>query len=264
MKIRKLVLVIICIVIVCLICAFTVAPSVTLGYDANKLHNIEVYYSGAEVNGDFLTITVDYNSNNKNFEVGKPIEVTTDSNFTTPLRLTNSKSNGASYDYTFKLGNDKSLSKVYIKPPVLYVPTKITSVSTILDEGQTLKMSSKDRSYESAGADWFSINALDISEFTEGTYRVKVTVDAITKDLPRFPKLCIGGKEVGGIASLDFDNNSVWKSGEFLFDVFAASEQEVAAQLASADLTVNEALIRVASSDLTVSSNVKSLVVAKG
>lgn len=88
---------------------------------------------------------------------------------------------------------------------------------------------------------------------------VKVVADAKTLDLPRFPKLCIGDKQLGGITALSFDKNDNFDYGELLFYVDASSEEEVLEMLKGASLLVSDALVRVDAEELAISANVKSL-----
>ena len=257
MKSRKLIVLVAAIMCGLLLCAFAVIPTVRLSYGGE--HNVDVSYRGAQFSKDKLTITVNYESDGEFFEIGRDIVVATDSNFNNPLRMKNCDVGDGSYAYEFNSENLDNIKTVYIKPPILYMPVEITPVSVPMVAGKVAKMSTEDVNFETAGANWFFVDTVNVEEESEGVYRVKIVVGAKAKDLPRFPKLVNGETQIGGISALHFDENDNFEYGEFLFSINASSEKEAAMIVATSSLVVSDALIRVDANDLAIASNVKSL-----
>lgn len=151
------------------------------------------------------------------------------------------------------------MSTVYINPPILYIPTEITPISVPLVAGKTATMNTTDMTLESPSTSWFSIRSVTTEAISDGSYLIKIVVDANAKNLPRLPKLCIGDAQIGGISALHFDANDNFDFGEFLFTINANSEKEALIMAASSSLSISDALIRVDSSNLEVSSSTKLL-----
>lgn len=245
-----------------LFCAFTVIPTVHLSRESE--HNVGVSYLNAQANTNKLVITVNYDNKGESFEIGSDIVVASDNNFANPLRMKSCNIVNGNYVYEFDAVNANKLKTVYIKPPILYMPTEISPVTVPLMAGQIARVSSNNSSFTTAGANWFSVDSIDIEKESEGTYLVKVIINAESLDLPRFPKLVNGKAEFGGISALYFDENDDFETGEFIFYVKANNEKEVATIVAGASLVVSDALLRVDAENLNISSSIKSLsVVAK-
>lgn len=257
MKSKKWLLLLISIISLLLLCAFAVIPSIRLSDGKGQI--IDVSYRAAQASKDSLTLSVDYSSAGTFFEIGRDIVVSTDPDFTAPLRLKNCTENNGTYRYEFRISNAERLKTVYIQPPILYVPAEITPITLPLTKGQTAKLSTEAAAFQTAGINWFSIDTISIEPFSDGVYAAKIVVDAIGADLPRFPKLTIGQNQLGGISALSFDEKDRFQSGEFLFYIHAASQADAALMLSAASLTVSDALIRVDTEKLAFSSDIKSL-----
>ena len=257
MKIKKFALVISAVMVVLLLCAFTISPTVRL--TSRESNQIDVAYLNAQVNNDKLTITVNYDSDGEFFEIGRDIVVATDSERSFPLRIKSCNVNNGTYVYEFDTENVRSLDTVYIEPPILYAPTDIAKVSFPLMPGETVKMSTSKVDFGTSNSNWFDVRSVNVEEYNEGVYLVRVIVDAQSLDLPRFPKLCMGDVQIGGVSAISFDENDNFESGEFAFYVNAGSEKEAMMMIESATLEISDALIRVDSTDIDISSNVRSL-----
>ena len=241
-----------------LLFAFTVIPTVRLSYDGE--HNVDVSYRDAQFSEDKLTLTVNYESDGEFFEIGRDIVVATDSNFNNPLKMRKCDvGDDGSYTYEFHSENFDNIKTVYIKPPILYMPAEITPVSVPMVAGKVARMSTEDANFETAGANWFSVDTVNVEEASKGVYMVKIVVGAKAKDLPRFPKLVNGETQIGGISALHFDENDNFEYGEFSFSINASSEKEAAMIVATSSLVVSDALIRVDANVSVIASNVKSL-----
>ena len=257
MKMKRLTLVMAAVACVLLFCAFKAIPTVRLSYGGE--YDVDVSYHNAQVDADKLAITVNYNSRGEFFEIGRDIIVAADSSFNNPLRMKSSNVKDGCYVYEFDATDLGEAKTVYIKPPILYMPTGITSVSVPLAAGKVAKMSAEDVKFETASSNWFSIDSVGVEDNTEGCYTVRVSILANGKDLPRFPKLVNGTTQIGGISALRFNETDDFESGEFLFTVNAGSQKEALKMVAESSLVVSDALIRVDTDELAFSSNVKSI-----
>lgn len=178
---------------------------------------------------DCLTLTVRYPDLDAAFEIGKDIEVATDPDFTTLLKMESCRPDGDSYIYSFYTDNINRLKTVYVKPPILYMPTEITPVSLPLIPGQTATLS-----YDGREEDWFTVEAVSPEDSA-----IHVTIQGIGSHLPRLPKLETAAGQVGGTADLTLREDGTFASGVFSFQLADPS----GASVADATLTLCEALL---------------------
>lgn len=189
------------------------------------------------------------------FEIGRDIVVSTDEEFLNILRSKKVTSNGSLCLYEYEIPSDiVNFDTVYIKPPVLYIPTEISAVSCKLSEGEVMKTSDGEK-------DWFRITSVRTAEMTQTTWLVDIEIEAIEGDLPRFPKIDYDGQIIGGVSSLSFDNESNPLSDVFEFKGTAYDGQMVDNMLYSGNLVISEALLRAEAERFPVESNIQSLTV---
>lgn len=204
----------------------------------------------AQADDNTLVLTVSYDSYGEYFEIFKHIVVSTNSDFTKPLRMNRCVPEDGKYVYEFKM--TEPIDTIYIEPPILYTPTEISPISTKLVEGASAKYSD--------GTEWFSIASVKTSELSDGRYRVSVYITPNSSDiLPRSPKLAIGEKELGGINSMNFNESDEFDVGVFTFYVSADSIEEASSLINDSLLVVKDALVKVHVKGLTYSSNIKTL-----
>ncbi len=244
---------------VLVLCTFKIIPTVSLSHD--EAHNIDISYRNAQISNGKLTISMNYNSGGEPFEIGRDIIVAADSDFEDVLRITNRvSSDNGNYTYELDSSNISNLKTVYIKPPILYMPTEIAPISISLATGEVAKVISENEDrLGSVGEDLFSVDSINIEESSDDIYIVRVIVDAISKDLPRLPKLVNGNNQIGGVSVLHFDENDDFKYGEFLFHINASSEDEAEMIAGESSLVISDILMRVDAGTSSMSSNIKSL-----
>lgn len=256
MKTNKWLVLVLILIVLLTASAFIAVPSVRL---SNSGHDIDVSYHNAELSDDALKISVEYKSAGEHFEIGRDIIVATDSDFTNVLQIKACKPEGGIYVYEYAPENLSEVKTLYIKSPILYVPTEISSVSVPLAVGKIAKSNAGLSQSKNTGKNWFTVESIDIEEAETGIYAVKVTVDAQTKDLPRFPMLVSGDKQYGGLAATYFDENDNFDYGEFIFPVPADDEAAVAAMVAESSLVFSDAMVRVDEGNRSASSDVKTI-----
>lgn len=239
--------------------AFMIIPSVRLSRSG---HDIDVSYPNAELSGDTLEITVEFKTTaGEYFEVGRHIIVATDSDFTNVLPMTGCKPAGGIYVYEYDAKGLDDVKTLYVKPPIVYVPTEITPVSVPLSEGKVAKINTGLSQSKNTGKDWFTVESVDIG----GSGSATVTINALSGDVPRFMKIVNGESEYVNLSSVaNFDNDTGnFEYGEYSFILPADSEDEAAAFMETASLVVTDALIRVDADDLPISTSTKSISVVK-
>lgn len=260
MKSKRGVIIVSIAVVAMLLCASAVIP--TVQFSGIGSNDVNVSYLDARTNNETLTITANYSSG-EFFEIGRDIIVATDSDFTNTLRMKSCDASSGNYVYEFNVDGVSLFDKVYVKPPILYMPVEISSVTVPLSIASGLETETEiisiDTELEISETDWFTVESVSVQGGTDGIYTVKVMIDAVSKDLPRFPKLCIGDSTIGGLSSLYFDENDNFDFGEFIFYINADSEAEAETTLAEASLVISDALIRVDADKMLFSSNTKSL-----
>ncbi len=178
---------------------------------------------------DRLTLTVGYPDLDAAFEIGKDIAVAADPGFTTLLKMESCRPEGDSYIYSFYVDNVNRLKTVYVKPPILYVPTEITPVSLPLVPGQTAMLS-----YDGREEDWFTVEMVNTEDSS-----INVTIQGVGSHLPRLPELETAAGQVGGTADLTLREDGTFASGVFSFQLAVPSD----ASVADATLTLREALL---------------------
>lgn len=246
---RKKMLIISCVLIaVILVGAFAIWPSIRLKSDQGD--SVDLAYTNAHEDTDagVLTLYADYESYGTFFEIAIDIVVATDKDFTNVLRKTGCTVEESRYAYTFVL--EESTDKIYISPPILYLPVEVETTSVSLNADSKTKFDDQD---------WFSVSSIDTKEAGEGMFMVTVTIKPHNETLPRYPKLVVGGEEIGGFSSLNFNEDAVFDFGEFIFYLPAESIETASSMLKDASLVVEDALIKVAATDTIFTSNIKSL-----
>lgn len=246
MKSRKL-LVSVSVLAVCLLvlCAFVIIPMVRL--TGTEQGQVDISYRNAQKIDNELILTVSYDGYGDSFEIGKDIVVATDSDFSNPLRRKSCIVEDSNYVYTFEM--PEPADSVYIEPPILYVPTEVSPFTISLAEGSSTTPD---------GTEWFSIESVETTGSTGGRFRVRIAIIPNTEDLPRFPELVSSEQRVGGMSSLKFKENE-FIFGEFIFYIPAITLEDAESWINNSSLEVNEALVTVKATDLSFSSNIKTL-----
>jgi len=247
MKNKKTFLVTCVLCVALALCAFVVLPKVSLKSTQND--TIDVSYLSAKQNEDTLILSVNYESYGEFFEIAKDISVATDEKFSNTLTKISSTPKDNQYIYEFKL--DKPTDTIFITPPILYLPVEVEPVS--------IALTSNNSSLTTESESWFSITSVSVNEAEEGNYYVSIIINPTNEDLPRFPKLILGKESLGGISSLNFDENDKFNFGEFIFYFSAKDIDDAYDMLEGASLVVDQALIKVSATDIGISSMTKSL-----
>lgn len=225
---------------VILLCAFIIITTIRFGG----------HRENAQAGDNTLVLTVSYDSHDEFFEILKHIVVAENSDFTNPLRMNSCLPEDGKYIYEFTM--TEPMDTIYIEPPVLYISTEISPISTKLIEGNS--------AIYSDGTEWFSITSVNTSAASDGRYRVSVYITPNSSDLlPRSPKLAFGEKELGGINSLNFNESGEFDVGTFTFYVSADSIEEASSLINDSLLVVKDASVRVDAKNFTYSSNIKTL-----
>jgi len=220
----------------------------TLG---RNLHNgtfdktFDARHTGADAAESEQTLTVyaDYSSWGEFFEIAKDVIAATDPYFINVLQGSSGPEDG-SYVYRYALA--APVKKIYLSPPTLCIPETIEPVSAFLKAGETVMLN---------GEDWFSISAVDIGKPQGGVCEVTVTILPKNDILPRSPEVVMGSERHGGFSSLNFNKEYVFDSGEFVFQLPAASAEELSKRIEKAELSVGEILRQVYAGDAVFSSN---------
>ena len=236
-------------------CAFSVIPGLRLSSDSGK--KVDVSYTSAQFSDDKLMLTVDYDSDGSFFEIGRDIVVSTSPDFSAVLRKSGSTAEDGRYIYEYPV-NGTAPTTLYVKPPILYMPTEIDAFTVpLMPAGGSL-------STENMGSlekPWFTVSKVNAAEASDGIYSIQATITPNTVDLPRFPRLVVGDQVIGGVATLNFDEDGNFASGVFQYDEKADSKEAALAQVANANIVVENALLRVDSSKLRIGSSVQSVTV---
>lgn len=237
------------------LCAFAVVPGIRLLSDSGVA--VDVSYPSAQLKDDTVMLTVDYDSDGSFFEIGRDIVVSTSPDFSAVLRKSGSTAENGRYIYEYPM-NGTAPTTLYVKPPILYMPTEIDAFTVpLMPAGGSL-------SAENMGSlekPWFTVSKVNAAEASDGVYSIRATITPNTVDLPRFPRLVVGDQVIGGAATLNFDEDGNFASGVFQYDVKADSKEAALAQVANANIVVENALLRVDSSKLRIGSSVQSVTV---
>ncbi len=255
MKITRLITTVCLIASVLFLCAFADSPTVQLSHDGK--YNVDVSYLNAQLDGELLTVTVNYNSGGESFQIGQDITVAADSDFSEPLQMTECNIINGNYVYHFMASDEAAMDTIYIQPPTLYKSVETTRVQVPLSEGQAAQKTAEVES-TNEGVDWFSIDTIDIEKDSENLYLVRVNVTSNSRELPRRARIQTKDAELGGLTVLHFDEERNFTNGEFLYYINADSEEEVSTMLEDSSLVVENALIRISEIE-TRSSSIKSL-----
>ena len=244
------------------ICAFITIPTIHFQAPTGESDDIDLSYRGADLQGNLLNLTVSYSGEDCNFEIGRDIVISTNSDLSSPLRIDSCREVDGNLVYEFKVDATArnaiaENSTLYIEPPILYIPTEIRPVTVALSEGETAPLAAEAR--QNAAKDWFSIDHVTVNEASAGIYCVDIGITAQAEDLPRLPKLVINEERYGGVSSIDFDDNGNFASGQLLFEVSAASAAQWEDLLKDAYLEIEDALIRADAADLLFSPSLTTL-----
>jgi len=253
MKNKKVILVILVVVVSGLLCAYSFAPSIRLAFGEKTT---TFWYNNATSRNGKLLITVNYDSNGAFFEIGKEMVVSTDRNFTNPLKLVKCDAKEGSYLYEYSVKDFENIDTVYIKPPVLYMPTSIHTVSIPLRIGEVAEMVKDEASTKAKSNEWFQIENIESGDREEAGYPVKVTVKGLMNDLPRFPRIKTEGNEIGGISALTFNEDDEFENGEWLFYLEANSIEQLQEIIEDSTIEISDSLVKVAVDSVECSSNI--------
>ncbi len=247
MKINKAVLICSLICLLLFLCAFTRPPvSPVLLTSDNEV--VQLSYLNAEVDSSILSLVVNCDTDADYFEIANDIVVATDESFNNKLEKLEVRTENNKLIYKFSLS--EPIKKIYIAPPTLYLPSKIKAVTMPLVTDNNIK----DKDIE-----WFSIASVTTEIIDDDWFAVIVTINPNNDVLPRFPHLIIDGKAIGGLASLNFNSNNVFNSGEFIYYFPSKDFTEIISKLSNASLSIEDTLVKVSSSNTLGISNIQSL-----
>lgn len=249
MKVKRIIVPSIVLIATIILCSFTIIPTIILQSDNGDTVNLSYLDAIVDADNNTLTLYANYNNYGNSFEIGQDLVVSTDHDFNTVLKMTSCVLEKDRYVYTFAI--DNPVSKIFISPPVLYVPADISATET--------KLSSSNAKVTLGSEEWFTISSVETSEIEKGLFAVKVSIIPKNDILPRLPKLVIDGKKYGASSSLSFNEEKTFISGEFCFFVPTESAENLSAMLESATLVVENALNKVYAKDSIFSTNIESL-----
>ena len=227
-------------------CASSLLAKVGLsGADGSKM---EILYSSASTDGNYLFITASYTGPDDFFEIGKDLVVSTNKDMSEPLKLKLCTANEKTLTYQYELMD--GIEQVYIEPPVLYCPREIDSVKVALNEQEICFQGNNP---------WFTIQTVDIQENEGSNTSVSVTVDFITSSIPRLPKLVIDGQSYYCISEINYNADGTISDGVFLYNL----PKEINRDRLDKDsaIEISSMLITISPENLDLSANIKNLVV---
>ena len=206
------------------------------------------------VQGNTLTLYVEYETSAESFEFGKHISVSTDNSFTQLIKMLRGLPDYELNRYVYTFEWNEPVDTIYIKPPVLYIPTEIETVTLPITAG-SIAMSSD-------GKQWFEITEVSVSDSAIGIYNVLLTIAPLSEDLPRSPEIIVGEQSfAAGTTEYNFNENSVFDGGMFSFNIIAFDDDadEAAAILENATLNFSNALLKAYPDSMVVTSDIESL-----
>ena len=209
---------------------------------------LELSIASTTIGENTLSLHLDFESYGEHFEVVRPISIAADRGFEQPFAFIGSDilENGQ-HVYTFAYNGNAH--EIYVKPPVIYIPTEVETVSIPAALNATMQYAVSATSEDRTRDTWFSISSIDVDVLERGLYQVSVEITPHTADFPRFPILATKDTSYEGTISLGLDEYGVFDRGAFLFWIPANSADEVTAILNDASITVKEAFIRAVAYD---------------
>lgn len=261
---KKTRVIIISAAILVVLCAFVVLPKFHLGNKNGENANISI--NSADANGSELVILADYEYYGEGFEFASDMEVATDEAFTDLLELqTCTLEDNGLYKYTFEC--PKVVDQVYVKAPVLFIQAAMEPKEVKIAEGEVMTLGSlttinskeADKSY--LDTQWFEITSVECDD-TDVIKNVTVKFTALENSvLPRLPKLVFDKSAIGGVSSIELDQEGNYTEGEFQFRVVTDADAETI--LSESYMLVKEVLVQLRASDAGFSSDVVSVNVVK-
>ena len=217
---------------VCLVptlCAATPLMSANLNNEIDD--TVQISYLSAVKEDNTLALNVRYDDAIE-FEIAKDIVVSSDINFEDSYELLSVENIGGEYKYVFSCAEE--IDQVYIENPVLYVPTEITPVIYDLND-TALKMVNNES--------WLDITSVKTENITDNVYQTVIIASPLGDELPRFPKLLVGDREIGGVSLLTLDENGDCTQAEFRF-VYRDNEGELNEMINDMELKIGNSLIK--------------------
>ena len=268
---KKTVIVTMLLIFALCMCAFAVVPSMELKSSNGDVIDVS-YPITTTLSEDTITLYADYESYGVGFEIIKDIVVSTDSNFENIISIDECviEDNGM-YKYTLTV--EDPIDRIFIAPPILYMPTTInesyTNLNTYKNQDSIMTSNVSDEDL------WFTVENVTLVEVDKAVTSNEIRSDTIKMGqmessvvpgicvnvsgnngnlIPRFPKLIANGMEYGGLSSITFDNEMNFKEGAF---VFLMSDYNVSTvnDLESAKIVVSDAMIKVDSSEVAFESD---------
>ena len=138
---------------------------------------------------------------------------------------------------------------MWFRKPVIYVadtvnPVRIPLNSVLLNKNESLSGNGLYQS-KSVKNDWFSVSSIGIQEDPATNEEMLViSINGLTNNLPRLPKLSIDGVEYGGDTVHNFDQNLNFTSAKFYFYLPEEYLSNLEALLGEAELIIDQALFK--------------------
>ncbi|MCL2366705.1 MAG: hypothetical protein FWC75_06615 [Oscillospiraceae bacterium] len=194
---------------------------------------------------NIMTLRFNYESYGESYEIIRHITVATDSEFRQVLEWEHGDWHGGDWrEYIFKLDGREQIDTIYIRPAIIYIPTEIVQVSMPVALNASMSNTLNGSSQRGVNDSWFSIYSMDVDNIEYGLYRLSIMITPYTADFPRFPTLMIGGRSYSGAVGTRFNEEGDLDLGRFTFRIQATDAETVWAELRSATIAVEEALLR--------------------
>jgi len=208
-------------------------------------NEISTFFENAEIIDNTLLLYINYESYGEFYEIVRPISVAADSDFTQMLDFKYSSCFGDGWrEYKFEISSRDQIDSIYVRPAILYMPTKIESVSMPVSLNASVSDVLNTSSRAEVCDSWFSISSIDVDQIETGLYKVLISITPQTDDFPRFPTLTIGEKSYIGATSMRLNENGDFYVGWFVFFIQAINAETVNAELKNASITVEYAMMR--------------------
>lgn len=223
---KKLKSIILCTLVVSCLALLTVGVSAVMNaQSAEMAANLVTTYELDTQQGQQI-LFVNYGSSDGQFEIADDIAVTYGNGQTASVELCGQQGN----TYAYALGSDIDEDEISVTPPTLYFYQETAPI--------TISDLEEDTPVQFNGTAWFSITGVDLTETDNGIIlTVNIEAPGNRNIVPRYPQLVINGKEYGATTIIDFDNNSNFASGSFLFTL----PSEIA-DLSDATITIENTL----------------------
>ena len=221
-----------------LISAFTVIPRIRLrgkdGAGADLAVN-SVYKAG-----DTIVMTVELDTFGSEFIMGSELQIATDPGFTHLLTDFGSTQGEDPNTLIYSIKADDTVGDaLYLKPPILYLRSGISTVSGSIKTG-TLYRSPE-------GSDWFRIRELTVDKAGSRINTVKLALDPVGEDIMGEDISLVIDGEIYGYAGCELGWSSdpfVFNMAEYEFEISEAGIRDETELIEKAQLSMSSRLVR--------------------